>query len=275
MTGEHISHAIGNISPRHIEEAADFQTRRPSWQKFAVAAACFCLVFAAIGLSHMWLNQPEIPSIQIPPHSSTGKPVTNSTQNPITAPTIGSTQKPTTTPPTFSTPVPTVGSSSVTVPPLPTNGDVIINMNMFDVMSQFALSAKLSSEIPLSTNSISVELSYGLLEGCSPGESTDIRIYAENSKQQTHMISSFPAAQILGPEYTVQCIWDSNREWITGFQFTHSETIELPTSLFSGESGRVWIVLQEYWETDYGSGASIMLHYTRTENSILITAAPA
>lgn len=54
MKREKISEAMGNISSRHIEEAAEFKaTEKPlrsktPWVKWASIAACFCLMITAI-----------------------------------------------------------------------------------------------------------------------------------------------------------------------------------------------------------------------------------
>ena len=48
MNKKIISEAIGNISNRHIEEAADFQCgkKKPVWVKWGAMAACLCVVVA-------------------------------------------------------------------------------------------------------------------------------------------------------------------------------------------------------------------------------------
>ena len=53
MKKEKISEAMGNISSRHIEEAAEFKAEKKplqnkmSWAKWASLAACFCLIIVA------------------------------------------------------------------------------------------------------------------------------------------------------------------------------------------------------------------------------------
>ena len=61
--------------------------------------------------------------------------------------------------------------------------------------------------------------------------------------------------------------------WVIGFIFTHTEAINLPVSLFSGDSGRIWIGISEH-STDgsLGEGAHVVLYYTKSENSISLFA---
>ena len=53
MKRERISEAMGNISSRHIKEAAEFKAEekphrsKTHWVKWASLAACFCLIVTA------------------------------------------------------------------------------------------------------------------------------------------------------------------------------------------------------------------------------------
>ena len=66
MNREIISEAIGNISSRHIKEAAEFkaeekpQKSKTAWVKWASMAACFCLVITAIICIPMMNNDGKI-----------------------------------------------------------------------------------------------------------------------------------------------------------------------------------------------------------------------
>ncbi len=64
MTKQNISDAIGAISNRHIEEAADFRlkNKRPLWIKAGALAACLCLIIigAAAALSRKPAGKPVL-----------------------------------------------------------------------------------------------------------------------------------------------------------------------------------------------------------------------
>ena len=66
MKREKISEAMGNISSRHIKEAAEFkaeekpQKSKTAWVKWASMAACFCLVITAIICIPMMNNDGKI-----------------------------------------------------------------------------------------------------------------------------------------------------------------------------------------------------------------------
>lgn len=71
MKREKISEAMGNISSRHIKEAAEFKAEekshksKPSWVKWAsLAAACFCLVLVVSVVFFNGEQTPDTPSTE-------------------------------------------------------------------------------------------------------------------------------------------------------------------------------------------------------------------
>ena len=99
---------------------------------------------------------------------------------------------------------------------------------------------------------------------------------AENRDGQSIAIRQIEINNILKPEYVVESVWDENREWVIDFKYTHTEGINLPLSLFSGESGYISILLAECSSNDsaqseLGAGAYIILYYTHSETSITIS----
>ena len=68
------------------------------------------------------------------------------------------------------------------------------------------------------------------------------------------------------------------RIWGVGFDYSYTESHTLPLSLFSGDSGQVYISLDECNSADLdgllGAGAYIVLYYTCNESSISISAEP-
>ncbi len=147
-----------------------------------------------------------------------------------------------------------------------------------DVMSSYAISCKLPTEYSTAHVNIPLSISFGLVEGCDADTDlyTDIILRADNNGDSI-IIKEFNIYEILKSEYTVKSIWDENHEWVIGFNYTHTESFDLPLSLFSGDSGQIHIGLYECSNSDpektsLGSGAYIILLYTRNETSISISA---
>lgn len=64
MTGKNISEAVGNISTRYVEEAADYPVKRMPhksiWTKSGVVAACLALAFAVGGILPIFNSGPVV-----------------------------------------------------------------------------------------------------------------------------------------------------------------------------------------------------------------------
>lgn len=158
----------------------------------------------------------------------------------------------------------------------PSQGDdntdyVIIDSVMMDVMSSYAMSCTIPVEYGTEDGYIPITVSFGLIEGCEPETVyyPEIRFEAGDYEGQTIVFDRINTEDIMKPEYAVECVWDEDWMWIIGFEFTHTETINLPLTLFSEDSGRIWISITEYSSNgDMGSGAYVVLYYTRSDNSI-------
>lgn len=178
----------------------------------------------------------------------------------------------------------------VTTPPdnsqgnnVPNNDDtsyVIVGTNASDeAMSQYALSAKIPAEWRITNGDILISLSFGLIKGCEVTDSTysHILFWFENSAEQFFTFKKISIEEINKAEYIVEPIWDENREWAIGYTYTHIEDVILPLSMFSENSGIVWICMSELADGDIsfeslGSGAYVALHYKKDGEKIIISA---
>ena len=138
---------------------------------------------------------------------------------------------------------------------------------------------EIPSEYETSKEEIPITLYYGVIKSTfiDTDRYPEIVVRAMNGEEQVILINRLDSENILKPEYDVKCVWDEGRKWVVGFMFAHMETLTLPLSLFSGESGVVHIVLQECANFDsdnvvFGSGGYVVLYYTRTETTISIRA---
>lgn len=156
---------------------------------------------------------------------------------------------------------------------------VTIGTVVSDEMPPYAISCKIPTVYSTDNADIPIVLNFGLIEGCyiETEQYSKIMLRAENGKNQIIAIKFINIEEILSSEYAVKSIWDENRKRIIGFDYSHTESIVLPLSLFSGTSGQIHIGLYECSSTDketmkLGSGAYIVLSYTRNESSISISA---
>ena len=159
------------------------------------------------------------------------------------------------------------------------NGYLTIGTQSSDVMSSYAISCKIPQEYSTDNTDIPILLSFGLIEGCDADTDnfSEIVLRAENDDGQTVIIKRINISEILKAEYLAESVWDENQERIIGFNYTHTESIVLPLSLFAGTSGQIHIGLYECSSIDLetmklGSGAYVVLTYTRNESSISISA---
>lgn len=174
-------------------------------------------------------------------------------------------------------------SNTECVLPLDSNNSqsdyVTIGTVVSDEMPPYAISCKIPTVYSTDNADIPIVLNFGLIEGCyiETEQYSKIMLRAENGKNQIIAIKFINIEEILSSEYAVKSIWDENRKRIIGFDYSHTESIVLPLSLFSGTSGQIHIGLYECSSTDketmkLGSGAYIVLSYTRNESSISISA---
>ena len=181
-------------------------------------------------------------------------------------------------PPEVTTPDNSQGNNNI-----PDNDDtsyVIVGTNASgEPMSQYALSAKIPAEWNVVNGDIPVSLSFGLIKGCEVTDSTYTHMVLrfENSEEQIYTFKKIDINEINKAEYIVEPVWDENREWVIGYTYTHIEDVILPLSIFSENSGIVWICMSELADGDIsfeslGSGAYVALHYNKDGEKIIISA---
>ena len=154
-------------------------------------------------------------------------------------------------------------------------GHLTVDSAMMDVMSPYAMSCTISVEYGIEAGYIPITVSYGLSQYCEFDSAhfnyfPDILLRAGNYDDETIItLRRMNTEEITQPEYKVEYVWDEDRMWVIGFIFTHTETVQLPLALFPGSSGRIWIGISEYSnDGSLGSGAHVVLDYTRTEDNI-------
>jgi hypothetical protein len=150
---------------------------------------------------------------------------------------------------------------------------------MMDVMSHYAMSCTIPVEYGTEDGYIPITVSLGLSQYCELDSVyfehfPEILLQAGNYDDETIItLRRMNTEEITQPEYKVEYVWDDDRMWIIGFIFSHTETINLPLTLFSEDSGRIWISITEYSSNgDMGSGGYVVLYYTKSENSISLFA---
>ena len=169
----------------------------------------------------------------------------------------------------------------------PTHGNdnkdfVTVDSVMMDLMSHYAMSCTFPVEYGTEDGYIPITVSFGLSQYCELDSVyfehfPEILLQAGNYDDETIItLSRMNTEEITQPEYKVEYLWDDDRMWVIGFIFTHKETIQLPLELFPGNSGCIWIGISEHSsDGSLGSGAHVVLAYTRTEDSITFTVAQA
>ena len=165
-------------------------------------------------------------------------------------------------------------------PPIDVNHIILGIDPTSEPMSQYAISVEIPEKFTLSETYVPISVSYGLLDGTDVNRDsyTDIILKAENKNGHKVILDTLNIEEILKSDYTVKRIWDDNQEWVVGFDYSYTESYTLPLSLFSGDSGQVYISLDECNSADLdgllGAGAYIVLYYTCNESSISISAEP-
>ena len=144
-------------------------------------------------------------------------------------------------------------------------------------VSQYALSATIPERYELSETGIPFSVSYGVEEGTGVNWDcfADIVLKVGNKDGHVVILKALGIGEILKPDYTVKRLWDDNHEQIIGFEYSCTESYALPLSLFSGDSGEIWINLVECNRADpdgpTGAGAGTTFYYTRYGTSIYIS----
>ena len=134
------------------------------------------------------------------------------------------------------------------------------------------MSGKIPKQHKIENGNVVVSVSFGLLTSFGKVDSTTypyttFRVAKKNG--ESVIIRKISTAEFEKPEYRVEEIWDENRQWIIDLIFTHTETIELPLSLFTSDSGLIFVSLIENTsDGKLGEGQSVKMRYTRTDNVI-------
>jgi hypothetical protein len=148
-----------------------------------------------------------------------------------------------------------------------------------EVSSPFNAHCEIQSEFSTEDAYVSVEFSFGIAEGCGFGSSryTEVIVYMKHIDGEDCIIRRFDSKKLEQPEYAVKRVWDENHNHIIDYEYSHTETIDIPLSMFSGDSGRVWIGfhactyhgLEQHIIGDSG-GVWLYYEYNEATNSIRI-----
>lgn len=143
---------------------------------------------------------------------------------------------------------------------------------------KYALSARVPLEWEIKNGDVSISLSFGLKKGCHPNDDSfsNIMLWYENVEGERHTFKTLDIEEIAQVEYVVEFVWDESGENIFVSNYAHTETIELPLSIFSGDSGIIKIIMQEWIDDSteegmFGAGTGVTLYYERNNTKILIT----
>ena len=161
------------------------------------------------------------------------------------------------------------------------NSDYIIGGSgtSSDVSSPFVARCKIQKSFSAGDACIPVEFSFGVVEGCGVDTNRykEIVVYATNSDEQYFIIRQFSSEEFLQPEYTAKGVWNKDHTNYVDFIYGHKETIDLPLSMFTGDSGRIWIGFHECSHHNSeqhkrGNTGGVWLYYERNvaTNSIHI-----
>ncbi len=141
----------------------------------------------------------------------------------------------------------------------------------------YAISAQAPTEWEITNGDIPILLSFGLREYSNVDYMfSNIVFYLTNSKGQMHIFKKIDIAEIEKSEYVIEEVWDENREDIVDLNYAHTETVNLPLSIFSEDSGFLQIFMRD-WIDDgtenglFGAGAGIKLYYIRDNTNIYIS----
>ena len=114
-----------------------------------------------------------------------------------------------------------------------------------DVSSAIVARCKIQKNFSAEDAYISVEFSFGLVDGCGVGEELyeEAVIFMTSGDGQDFIIRRHSSEELETPEYTAKIVWDEEHKHAIDYEYSHTETINLPLSMFTGDSGRIWIGL--------------------------------
>ena len=211
-------------------------------------------------------------SVPVPSQTTTGQTQPTATTPSKTEPTKTNPTQPTAsqtrptatqTQPTQTTPTtqPTVPSQEnnyiVAETPLSTEGDP---------GSPYAISAKIPAQCNIAEETVTISLSYGPFRGLmlKPDASGYILVKIEADDGKEIILKKIDIREFVSSEYFVDEVWGEDG-WPIAYNYSHTETVQLPISLCSKEKGRIWITVED--ESDI-LGTGVPFEYTRTEASI-------
>lgn len=145
----------------------------------------------------------------------------------------------------------------------------------------YAMSAIIPKVIDASGDVVPVTVSYGPFADLSNSMNTEVYPRAEvllqvsNSEKEVIVIKTINFEEIITPEYLAEPIWDSYHMWTIGYDYNHTEIIDIPISMFVGNSGNISINIHEILYTNsgeakLGNGTGVTFSYTRSGTTIYI-----
>lgn len=114
-----------------------------------------------------------------------------------------------------------------------------------EVLSALVARCKIQKTFSAEEAYIPVEFSFGLVDGCGVGEELyeEAVIFMTSGDGQDFIIRRHSSEELETPEYTAKIVWDEEHKHAIDYEYSHTETINLPLSMFTGDSGRIWIGL--------------------------------
>ena len=178
-----------------------------------------------------------------------------------------------------STPTQTTAPTQISTPTQSGNETPGGSGTSSEASSPFVAHCEIQSEFSAEDVYVSVKFSFGLVEGCGFGSSrfTELIVYMKNIDGEDCIIRQFDSKEFEQPEYAAKPVWNEDHNHIIDFEYSHTETIDIPLSMFSGDSGRIWIGFHAC--TDHGleqhiigdvGGVWLYYEYNEASHSIRI-----
>lgn len=143
-----------------------------------------------------------------------------------------------------------------------------------DVSSPFVARCKIQKSFCAGDACIPVEFSFGLVDGCGVGEERYVEavIFMTSGDGQDFIIRRHSSEELESPEYTAKIVWDEEHKHAIDYEYSHTETIDLPISMFADDSGRIWIGLHVCTfhgseQHKRGEGGGVWLFYSRDRST--------
>lgn len=164
------------------------------------------------------------------------------------------------------------------------NGNTIVvetPTSFGDALPIYFFSAKLPEDCSVTDECAPVLLSYGHMYNPSTDrypeddfmfldtrhfKYVDFKIISDNGEEI--LLNSFAREDFITLDYYVDLVFDENRR-VVDYIYAHTETIQLPLSLCTKESGRISFSLRERFKNgEHGSGGGVSVYYKRTDTEI-------